>query len=77
MKAIRRTIALLFVLGLTAAAHVSPVGKEQASSGTMMPHPSHANGAALTYAEWQGAHHRRAVPGDQGAHRRFLGAESR
>ena len=28
-------------------------------------------------ARWQGAHHRRAVPGDQGAHRRFLGAGSR
>jgi len=25
----------------------------------------------------EGSHHRRAVPGDQGAHRRFLGAESR
>ncbi len=50
MKAIRRTIALFFVLGLTAVAQVSPVGKEQATSGNMMPHP-HANGAALTYAE--------------------------
>jgi hypothetical protein len=26
---------------------------------------------------WQGSHHRRAVPGDQGAHRRLLGAGSR
>src|SRR6267142_1224414 len=51
MKAIRRTIALFFVLGLTAVAQVSPVGKQRAASGTMMPHPSHANGAALTYAE--------------------------
>jgi hypothetical protein len=51
MKAIRRTIALFFVLGLTAVAQMSLVGKEQAASGTMMPHPSHANGAALTYAE--------------------------
>ena len=51
MKAVRRTIALFFVLGLTAVAQMSPVGKEQVASGTMMPHPSHANGAALTYAE--------------------------
>jgi hypothetical protein len=51
MKAIRRTIALFFVLGLTAMAQMSPAGKEQASSGSMMPHPSHTNGAALTYAE--------------------------
>ena len=28
-------------------------------------------------ARWQGAHHRRAVPGDQGAHRRFLDSKSR
>jgi hypothetical protein len=51
MKAIRRAMVLFFMLGLTAAAQTSPVGKEQAASGTMMPHPSHANGAALTYAE--------------------------
>jgi hypothetical protein len=51
MKAIRRTMALFFVLSLTAVAQMSPVGKEQASSGATMPHPSHANGAALTYAE--------------------------
>src|ERR1700688_3087458 len=51
MKAIRRTIALFFVLVLTAMAQMSPVGKEQSSSGSMMPHPSHTNGAALTYAE--------------------------
>jgi hypothetical protein len=51
MKAIRRTIALFFVLGLTAVAQMSPVGKKQAASVTMKPHPSHANGAALTYAE--------------------------
>jgi hypothetical protein len=41
MKAIRRTTALFFVLGLTAVAQMPPVGKEQATSGTMMPHPSH------------------------------------
>src|SRR3984893_10967769 len=51
MKAIRRTIALFFVLGLTAMAQMSPAGKEQASSGSMMPHSSHTNGAALTFAE--------------------------
>ena len=39
MKEIRRTIALFFVLGLTAVAQMSPAGKEQASSGSMMPHP--------------------------------------
>ena len=39
------------MLGLTAMAQTSPAGKEQASSGTMMPHPSHTDGAALTYAE--------------------------
>ena len=26
---------------------------------------------------WQGAHHRRTLPGNQGAHRRFLGRGSR
>ncbi|HTA56667.1 MAG TPA: hypothetical protein VK805_00830 [Candidatus Baltobacteraceae bacterium] len=51
MKAIRRTMVLFFVLGLTAVAQTSAAGKEQASSGAMMPHPSHTNGAALTYAE--------------------------
>jgi hypothetical protein len=51
MKAIRRTMVLFFVLGLTAMAQTSAAGKEQASSGAMMPHPSHTNGAALTYAE--------------------------
>jgi len=52
MKAISRTMALFFVLGLTTAAQTSsPVGKEQAASGTMMLHSAHANGAALTYAE--------------------------
>src|ERR1700721_4631330 len=51
MKVIRRTITLIFVLGLTALAQMSPAGKEPASSGSMMPHPSHTNGAALTYAE--------------------------
>jgi hypothetical protein len=51
VKAIRRTIPLFFALGLTAVAQMPPDGKEQASSGTMMPHSSHANGAALTYAE--------------------------
>jgi hypothetical protein len=39
MKAIRRTIALFFVLGLTAMAQMSPADKEQASSGSTMPHP--------------------------------------
>jgi hypothetical protein len=51
MEGIRRTIALVFVLSLTAVAQIPPDGKAQASSGTMMPHRSHANGAALTYAE--------------------------
>jgi hypothetical protein len=51
MKTIRRTMVLFFVLGLTAMAQTSAAGKEQASSGAMMPHPSHTNGAALTYAE--------------------------
>jgi hypothetical protein len=51
MKAIRRTIALFFVLGVTAMAQMSPAGEEQASSGSMMAHPLHTNGAALTYAE--------------------------
>jgi tetratricopeptide (TPR) repeat protein len=51
MKTIRRTMVLFFVLGLTAMAQTSAAGKEQASSGAMMPHPSHSNGAALTYAE--------------------------
>src|SRR6202034_3012622 len=51
MKVIRRTITLIFVLGLTALAQLSPDDTEQASSGSMMPHPSHTNGAALTYAE--------------------------
>ena len=32
---------------------------------------------AARAARWQGAHHRRAVPGDQGARRRFLAAEMR
>ena len=51
VKAIRRTIALFFVLGLTALAQMSPADTEQASSGSTMPHPFHINGAALTYAE--------------------------
>jgi hypothetical protein len=51
MKAIRQTIALFFVLGLTAVAQMPPDTKEQPPSGTTMPHHSHANGAALTYAE--------------------------
>jgi hypothetical protein len=37
MEGIRRTIALFFVLGLTAVAQMPPDGKAQASSGTMMP----------------------------------------
>ena len=32
---------------------------------------------AARAARWQGPHHRRAVPRDQGAHRRFLDTESR
>jgi hypothetical protein len=50
MKAFHRTIALFFVLGLTAVAQMPPDGK-QVSPGATMPHPSHVNGAALTYAE--------------------------
>jgi len=51
MKAVRQTVALFLVLGLTAMAQMSPADKEQASSGSTMPHPFHSNGAALTYAE--------------------------
>ena len=36
-----------------------------------------SNAKSLRAARWQGARHRRAVPGDKGAHRRFLGAGSR
>jgi hypothetical protein len=51
MKAIRRTVALFFVLGVPAMAQMSSASKEQASSGSVMPHPSHTSGAALTYEE--------------------------
>ena len=45
MKAITRTASLLVALGLTAAAQHTPGGMEVA------PHPSHAGGAPITYAE--------------------------
>jgi hypothetical protein len=51
MKAIRRTMALIFLLGVTVIAQTSAAGNGQASSGSMMPQHSHTNGAALTYEE--------------------------
>ena len=51
MKAVASTIALFFVLGRTVVAQTPTIGKEQTPSGAMMPHPSHASGAALTYTE--------------------------
>ena len=51
MKEISRTIALFFVLSVAASAQTSPVGKEQPSSGAMMPNSLHKTGVALTYEE--------------------------
>ncbi len=51
MKEISRTIALFFILSAAASAQTSPVGKEQPSSGSMMPNSLHKRAAALTYEE--------------------------
>jgi hypothetical protein len=54
MKAISRTAALVLVLSLSAwAQHPqhAPANMDQPASGNVMPHPSHANGAPISYAE--------------------------
>jgi len=51
MKAISAATALFFVLGLTAMAQHAHHGDAQPASENMMPPPSHAAGAAITYAE--------------------------
>jgi hypothetical protein len=53
MKAIRQTLALFSALSFTAVAQIALLAQEKAPSGTMAPHASHANGAALTYTELQ------------------------
>ncbi|MGB2627637.1 MAG: hypothetical protein WAK20_12680 [Candidatus Acidiferrum sp.] len=51
MKEISRTIVLFLVLSVAASAQTSPVGKDQPSSGAMMPNSLHKTGVALTYEE--------------------------
>lgn len=51
MKAISAATALFLVLGLIAMAQHQQHGDAQPASDHMMPHPSHASGVPITYAE--------------------------
>jgi hypothetical protein len=54
MKAISRAATLVLALSLGAVAQHpqhAPAGMDQPSSGNVMSHPSHANGAPISYAE--------------------------
>ncbi len=51
MKTLSLVTALFFVLTLAATAQKAPAAKEQQASGNMAMNPSHAAGAAVSYAE--------------------------
>ncbi len=51
MKAVSAATILFLAMGLAAVAQHPSHGQEQAASGNMMPHPSHATGAPVTYTE--------------------------
>ncbi|HKT50505.1 MAG TPA: hypothetical protein VJV96_09405 [Candidatus Angelobacter sp.] len=51
MKAISAATVLFLVLGLIAVAQHQQHGDAQPASDNMMPHPSHAAGVPITYAE--------------------------
>ena len=59
---------------------IDALNQEMAAAGVSgfrwRPHLRSRGEISAGATRWQGAHHRRAVPGDQGAHRRFLGAGS-
>ncbi|MBV9884988.1 MAG: hypothetical protein JO119_00420 [Acidobacteria bacterium] len=53
MKVVGIAAALVSVVGIAGVAHLSLASGKQNSSGHMMSHSMHTNGAALTYAELQ------------------------
>lgn len=51
MKTMKCATALVFVLALAAWAQQAPTGKDEQSSGGMMPHQAHSAGATVSFAE--------------------------
>jgi hypothetical protein len=61
---------------------IDALTKEMEASGVKEvfaggPEPGERREVAASAARWQGAYHRRAIPGDQGAHRRSFDRGSR